>query len=121
MIFGIHSTIWLFAPAAALLALKVLVAFHSESLDILEGQEMTNLALEEVETTQYNRVGAGLSMVEETTDKIATKMVKTKREYTEHTKRMTEMKAQGIGLFIGETSQSFSEFIQTLGERFEAN
>lgn len=104
-------------PSLALLISKVLLGYivRSETLDILEEKQIADRASEEVED-QCLQIGAGIQMVEERTDKLGDKMRRTKKEFEEHQRRMSELKSINLGLLAGESQSSFVECCQVLGE-----
>ena len=55
-------------------------------------------------------------MVEERTEKLEGKIPRTKKEFEEHQKRLSELKSMSLGLLTGESQASFVEFCQVLGE-----
>ena len=117
VLFGVHTTLWVFGPIFILGAFKMIVGFalRYETMEVLQEQEITEAALEEVETN-YVKLGHGVTLTNERADGLMKKVVGTKKEFEEHQKRMNELKSQGLGTFQGETAQSFNEMLHTLSD-----
>ena len=103
-------------PPLLLLGTKILLGYviRGETVEILEEKQVAEQAAEEVEV-QYERIGAGIQLVEERTEKLEGKMKRTKKEFEEHQKRLTELRSMNLGLLTGER-QTLRSFAKILGE-----